>query len=126
MSIGPVQHLGPVRELTTGRAQPRDLAPQAHPDQVEPPNLPGSGGVPNREAQVPKDLSTASQLPEDVVELQYDGGPQKKLVVRYLDKAGEVILQVPSQQLLNVERSFAEEFLQTQANHRKAPTRSES
>jgi hypothetical protein len=80
----------------------------------EPPQTfpPSSGYGPTQEAPVQKDVSPASQLPEDEVQLQRDSGLQNELIVRYVDKTGNLILQVPAEQLLNLERAIAAEFQQ--------------
>ena len=57
-------------------------------------------------------MSPASQLPEDEVQLQRDSGLQNELIVRYVDKTGNLILQVPAEQLLHFERAIAAEFQQ--------------
>jgi len=66
--------------------------------------------VPNAEVQTSTDNSAASPLREDEVELQRDSELENELIVRYVDKAGNLILQVPGSQMLNFQRAIAAEF----------------
>jgi hypothetical protein len=51
-------------------------------------------------------------LPEDVVEVHQDPESKGQVIIQYLDQAKDVILQVPSQQELDVQRGIATEFQQ--------------
>ena len=57
-------------------------------------------------------------MPQDAVEVHRDN-ETTEIVIRYLDRSGSVILQVPSSEVLNVARSIAMDF-QKQAKDRAA------
>jgi hypothetical protein len=115
MSIGPVQSYGSIVDAASASGQTPEPQPRRQAQRrVDPPQtfLPGAGYGPKQEAPVQKDVSPASQLPEDEVQLQRDSGLQNELIVRYVDKTGNLILQVPAEQLLHFERAIAAEFQQ--------------
>ena len=122
MSIGPVQYLDTMDQNATGTPPPRWL-PQDHPTELAPLAQPGSGNVPRPEAQTTKSSSTAPRSQEDEVELLRDSGPENELIFRYVDKSGKVVFQVPSEQLLDVERAFAEEIRRAEAHRASIGTR---
>jgi len=87
------------------KAQPKtptDRAPQ--------PNPPIVGRFSEQEAAVFKHTAPQPQLPEDEVQLQRDSELPNELVVRYVDGSGNLILQVPAEQVLQFERAIAAEF----------------
>lgn len=48
--------------------------------------------------------------------MQRDSQLQQELIVRYMDKAGNLILQVPSAQTLDLQRAIAAEFDQPKSH----------
>jgi uncharacterized FlaG/YvyC family protein len=54
---------------------------------------------------VPKD-SLPAELPQDEVEVQRDMQSGGEIVVRYIDSSGDLILQVPTEQVLEVARAI--------------------
>ena len=54
----------------------------------------------------------AYESPPDVVELHQDPEIRDQVIIQYLDKARNVILQVPSNEELMVERGISQEFQQ--------------
>lgn len=108
MSINPVQSGGPsvpdLADLHTGpipggvAAGKREVpAPDSGPSQKQtpaPPSVPDSS------------IST----PEDEVQVQRQNGFNGEIVIRYLDGHGDVILQVPSSQVLDLERSIEQDL----------------
>ena len=114
MSVSPVQSYYDIAAASSARTgtpepQPRRQAP---PHVDDPPQTfpPGSGYGPKLEVPAQKASAPDSQLPEDEVQLQRDSQLENQLIVRYVDRAGNLILQVPAQQVLNFERAIAAEF----------------
>jgi len=113
MSIGPVQSYSPVINDAPATAQPDPPPrPQVRPHVETPPLTfpPNAGQSPEQQAPVKKAPAPESSLPEDEVQLQRDSDFENQLIVRYVDKTGNLILQVPAQQVLDLERTIAAEF----------------
>jgi hypothetical protein len=75
-----------------------------------------------------ENVPRTSELPQDVVELHQDPESKNQVIIQYLDPAKQVILQVPSQQELNVERGISRESQQKaklRESERQAATVSE-
>ena len=113
MSIGPAINLSSIGAAASVDAElpkrQRSSGPSPEtPEQVQP----ISGTVSRQEAPGANAAPTVTQQPEDEVELQRDSELENQLIVRYVDKAGNLVLQVPAEQLLNVERAIAQEFRQ--------------
>jgi hypothetical protein len=116
MSISPAQIISPVGE-TPVRAPAADSRGDAasrakNPAPTFPPD---SENVPKPDGPASKSAPTEPQLPEDEVQLQRDSELQNELIVRYVDKAGNLILQVPGAQMLDCERAIAAEFHHSEA-----------
>lgn len=110
MSIAPVQTFPPDR---TG--QPAYMGhTQAIPESrvTEEATPPVSGTVPKQETSAAENVSATYELPQDVVEVHQDPEIKNQIIVQYLDNARNVILQVPSNQELSVERGIAQDFQQ--------------
>ncbi|MGA3092975.1 MAG: hypothetical protein ABSD75_30645 [Terriglobales bacterium] len=73
---------------------------------------PVSGTPPKQETTVASNAPSAYELPQDVVEVHQDPDDKSRVIIQYLDKSGEVVIQVPSNQELSVERGIAQEFEQ--------------
>ena len=69
--------------------------------------VPDSGTPAKRENQGVQDAASAPEMPQDEVEVQREGKLNGEIVIKYLDRSGDVILQVPSPQVLNLDRSIA-------------------
>ena len=114
MSVGPVASYYSIADTTSASTPTPEPPPrrQAPPSEDNPPLTfpPRPGYGPKQEAVVEKDVPSGSQLPEDEVQLQRDSGLQNELIIRYVDGAGNLILQVPAEQVLNLERAIAAEF----------------
>jgi hypothetical protein len=78
---------------------------------------PVSGSLAKQEDDLAKSLPTTYELPEDVVEVHQDPEIKGQVIIQYLDQAKNVVLQVPSNQELGVERGIAQDF-QTAARER--------
>jgi hypothetical protein len=73
---------------------------------------PVSGTLPKQETSVVKNAPATYQLPEDVVEVHQDPETKNRVIIQYLDKFKDVVLQVPSNLELSLERGIAREFQQ--------------
>jgi hypothetical protein len=100
MSILPVSNIGPVPEIPDARSAARRSAP----------SVPDSGTPPDAEPARASNVSSLSEVPKDEVEVQRDSQNNGEIVVRYMDHAGNLILQMPSEQVLNVTRSIDEDL----------------
>jgi len=119
MSINPAQVVGP--ESAAQPAESNSRALPAHgwtvPGQASSP--PEAGNAPKQDINVSENKASSSELPQDEVQLQRDSQTNGDIVVKYMDHSGNVILQVPSTELLGLARSITEEF-QSQAKARAA------
>ncbi len=66
-----------------------------------------SGTNPKPEIANAQSETHSLETSRDVVQVQQDGG-DGKIVIRYLDGSGNVILQIPSSQLLGLSRAIGE------------------
>ena len=57
------------------------------------------------------------QMPQDEVQVQRVNGAGGDIVIRYLDASGNLILQIPSSQVLGLARAV-EQALEEQANRK--------
>jgi len=114
MSISPAITFTTIPQASSPDAQ--SLADSHEPRAQNVVSLPKAGEVSDAEVQAPKDDSASSQLPEDEVQLQHDTELQQELIVRYMDKAGNLILQLPNAQTLDLQRAIAAEFDQPKSH----------
>lgn len=117
MSIGLVQPLNFVLETAQPDQQSAGRQAPPGPNAKQTPQVfpPDAGNVSNPEGQPPSEAATVSQLQEDEVQLQRDSELKSELIVRYVTGSGTLILQVPGEQMLNLERAIAQEFEQENA-----------
>jgi hypothetical protein len=73
---------------------------------------PVSGPLSKPGNRIEKNATPTDELPQDVVELHQDPEIRNQVIIQYLDQAKNVVLQVPSQQELSVERGIAQDFQQ--------------
>jgi hypothetical protein len=76
------------------------------------PAQPVSETLSKKESSAAKNIPATYELPEDVVEVHQDPDIKSQVIVEYLDSAKDVVLQVPSNQELAVERGISQEFQQ--------------
>jgi len=114
MSIAPVQSFPPANSdppenasVRTGQTTARPAAKPA-----EESAQPVSGTLPKQEKSIAKNVPSTYESPPDVVELHQDPEIRDQVIIQYLDKARNVILQVPSNEELMVERGISQEFQQ--------------
>jgi len=74
---------------------------------------PGTGTQPKQEDPAVKNLPFPAELPRDEVQVQRDAQIRDEVVIKYLDTAsGDLILQIPSAEVLSVNRGIYQEFQQ--------------
>lgn len=110
MSISPAISFNPVIEDLSSSTQSQQNSSRPHSQGIA--SSAESGKVSNAEVETPKSSPAPPQVPEDEVQLQRDSELENEVIVRYVDKAGNLILQVPGAQMLNLERAIAAEFHQ--------------
>src|SRR5437879_4370787 len=97
MSINPVPAVSNATNASlTGGAGRSSSAPGPH----EPSPRPNSGAKSIQEIQQRLQTSETLEIPRDEVQVQRDSASNGQIVIRYLDHSGQVILQVPSSQVL--------------------------
>jgi hypothetical protein len=69
-----------------------------------------SGTSPKEEKVIAKTISSTYELPQDVVEVHQDPEIKNQIIIQYLDQAKNVVLQVPSELELSVERGIASDL----------------
>jgi hypothetical protein len=124
MSIGPVQSLEPVSQEPSAKANPPAERSQTSANQQEPTGKtaqPETGTLPKPKAAGVKNPPSPAELPQDEVQLQQDSQIRDEVVVKYLDRAtGGLILQVPSAEVLSVDRGIYQEFREQDKVHESA------
>jgi hypothetical protein len=107
MSIGPMESFPPAKSAQaanpsagSGRAEAQAELGSAAEEAAQP----VSGTLPKRESSDAKNVSPSYELPQDVVEVHEDPEIKDQIIIQYLDKAKNVVLQVPSAEELDVER----------------------
>jgi len=58
-----------------------------------------------------------TELPKDVVEVHQDPGAKDQIIIRYLDKGKDAVLQMPSNEELSVERAIAQREAKEKKTH---------
>ena len=119
MSINPVQVIGAESEAQFAEATLRRRAPQLSIPEGETPGQPNPGTVPGPETRIPQTVSASPELPQDEVQVQRDSDVDDEIVIKYVDHSGNLILQVPSSEVLGLARAIGQDF-QQQAKARAA------
>ena len=124
MSINPVTAISQLVEARLANANAR--TPQPPPAQgVAATNEPNVGPLPKPEAQPPQKAAASAELPQDEVHVQRDSQADGDIVVRYTDHTGNLILQVPDAEVLDVTRAINQEF-RAEAKARAAAVQAEN
>jgi len=76
------------------------------------PAPPDPGTSPKQEAHLSPSAPSLAELPQDEVQVQRDSGTNDEIVIRYVDRSGKLILQVPSSQVLGMARAIGQEMAQ--------------
>ncbi len=80
---------------------------------------PGSGTLSVQEIPSRTPTPPAAETAQDEVQVQRDSESNGQIVIRYVDKSGNLILQIPSSQVLGLARAL-ERTLSQQTKHRVA------
>ena len=115
--------ISPVANLSSDPSPDLSGSPSATTSATEHKYSPITEPVAKRETASPPSSAPASTIPEDEVELQHDPELKSDFIVKYLDASGRLVLQVPSEQMLDVERGIAEELQQSQWLQEKGGSR---
>jgi|SRR5208282_3148036 len=111
MSIAPVQGFPTLSsdqpEPTSVRAGYTQTKATTNP--AEEPTQPVSGISQKEKSPAAKIVPVTYELPPDVVEVHQDPQLKSQVIVEYLDRSKNVVLQIPSTQELDVERGIAQE-----------------
>src|SRR5579864_4399546 len=112
MSINPVTTLTNAAGTATanGRASRSSSSAKAS-------SQPDSGTKPREEIRSPQRTTDSAEMSKDEVQVQRVDGASGQIVIKYVDSSGDLILQIPSSQVLGLARAV-EQALQEQANRR--------
>jgi len=116
MSVNPVSVV-PMSEAAGGPADSR-LASHARPSSGREEVSPEFVIVPRRDTHAPKNDLQPSEMAQDEVQVQRDSQSNDEIVIKYVDRAGNLILQVPSSQVLGLARAI-EQALADQSTERQ-------
>ena len=83
--------------------------------------IPEAGASSNGETQHSRNVPFAAASPEDEVKVQWDQSDQV-VVYQFINQQGSLILQVPSEQMLNIARDISQELAQATAPKPSAGT----
>jgi hypothetical protein len=107
MSINPVPIIAPANaaEFADANPQKRPTADQ----EVNPvPPIPGTSS--KQESSSAQPAAASTELPQDEVQVLRDSQTNGEVVIKYLDHAGNLIVQMPSSQMLGVSRAIEQDF----------------
>ncbi|SRR5581483_3728647 len=105
MSINPASTIEPSNTIQTNASADR-RAPVVEKDTVQP----SSERSPKTEPGTPSSSAAAPPLAQDEVEVQRDSGANGAIVIKYVDKFGHVVFQVPSSEVLGVAQAIDQEL----------------
>jgi hypothetical protein len=120
MSIDPVIAIDHTSDAQPPAATPRGAPSPEFPAQPSAPatNL---GDRPKQEIHDPAQATPSPEMPQDEVQVQQDGR-DGKIVIRYLDGSGNLILQIPSAQVLGLARAVDQALAEQAKNQERAPS----
>jgi len=119
MSINPVQGIEAVNEAQLAEVNPPPRPSRSSAAEVGNSTDPGPGTSPNQEARGSQNVPTSPEVAQDEVQVQRDSAADNEIVIKYVDHSGNVILQVPSSEVLGLARAISED-LQQEAKARAA------
>ncbi len=113
MSINPVPTTSSIDPAAAaGAAVRRNSSSAPHPQTAS--AAPDLGNKPKEEIRSTQFHSTSAPVRRDEVRVQRDEEANGQIVIKYMDAAGNLILQIPSSQVLGLARAI-EQALQQQA-----------
>jgi uncharacterized FlaG/YvyC family protein len=125
MSINPVSGSGPATDPQFADEHSRPAQSRASAPAQATPARPDPGAAPKQEVRAPQNISEALEMPQDEVEVQRDTATTE-IVIKYMDRSGNVILQVPSSEVLGVARAIDQDFQQEAKARASADTEAEN
>ena len=114
MSVPPVDSFPPIKGVqatTASISLDRGTSPPNF-SAVPETTTPVSGTVPSQYISATSKVSQDDQFPQDVVELHQDPDVKDQIIVEYLDQSKRLVMQMPSEEELAVERGIAQELQQ--------------
>jgi hypothetical protein len=113
MSIGPVAALASAGEvqLAGANSRPRQAAPSPPPAQEQEVVQFDAGRTPEQAVSDAANVHRSPDLTQEEVQVERDSQIREQIIVRYMNQTtGNLILQVPSDQVLNVAHGIYQEF----------------
>ena len=112
MSINPVQGIEAVNEaqLAETNLPPRPSRSSAEEVKTSADPIPGTS--PSPEVHGSQNVPASPEVPQDEVQVQRDPGVDDEIVIKYVDHSGDLILQIPSSQVLGVAHAISRDFEQ--------------
>jgi len=108
MSINPVASIGSMADAESAAARAASAqAPQVARGSAY---VPDSGGAPKQETPVVQATAPVLEIPQDEVQVQRDSQANNEIVIRYVDGSGNLVLQVPSSEVLKLAQAIAQTF----------------
>jgi hypothetical protein len=83
-----------------------------------------SGTSPKQESSQPNQTSALAEFPQDEVQVQRDSQTNGDIMIRYVDHLGDLVLQVPSSQVLGLARAIDQALDQEAKARSSAATQS--
>jgi hypothetical protein len=107
MSINPVSTID-----ATSAAQFADASPQKRASATPGASSvrPDPGTLPKQKEVSAQPAAASTEVGQDEVQVQRDQETNGEVVIRYLDHSGNLIVQVPSSQMLGVTRTIDQDF----------------
>jgi hypothetical protein len=113
MSIAPVISFPPTPQPDSASAGTNQTQAQTRTtDTAQTQSSTVSGASQKQPDPLSKTATQNYELPQDVVELHQDPDIKDQIIFQFLDQSKNLILQVPSNEELNVERGIVQEFQQ--------------
>jgi hypothetical protein len=109
MSTNPVQAITTADNSQSGSEDARSRSTQTS---VPSSGTPNSGTSPKQEVSQPNQTAALAEFPQDEVQVQRDSQTNGDIVIRYVDHLGDLVLQVPSSQVLGVARAIDQALAQ--------------
>jgi len=110
MSINPVPGIRAVREEQLGGSNLPPSRSRTSAAEVEKSADPDPGTSPSQEIRDSQNVPAPAELPQDEVQVQREGQADNEIVIKYLDHSGNLILQVPSSQVLGVAQAIDQDL----------------
>lgn len=113
MSINSVPVTGPFDENPSVGPASRETSPSVSPQDAAV-SSPNSAAKPKSETHENPRAPSTLEIPQDEVRVQRDNGVNGQIIIKYVDAGGDLILQIPSSQVLGLARAI-EQALEEQA-----------